>query len=96
MTTESMTPFSPSQLVNSAFFPTPTPSVGAGTGGGVSPTSMLMPAGNIIDDSPTSAADLFEFDSLFAQETLERAGLTLGEGDQLPLYVKLHRALRQK
>jgi len=43
----------------------------------------------MINDSPSSATDLFEFDSLFAQETLERAGLKLGEGDQLPLYVTL-------
>lgn len=48
---------------------------------------MLTQAGQIINDSPSSGGDVFEFDSLFAQETLERAGLSLGEGDQLPLYV---------
>ena len=47
---------------------------------------MLYTAGQFIDDSPSSG-DLFELDSLFAQETLERAGLKLGEGDELPLYV---------
>lgn len=46
---------------------------------------MLTQAGQIINDSPSSGGDLFEFDSLFAQETLEKAGLILGEGDQLPL-----------
>jgi hypothetical protein len=48
---------------------------------------MLTQAGQIINDSPSSGGDVFEFDSLFAQETLERAGLSLGEGDQLPLCV---------
>ena len=41
----------------------------------------------LLDDSPSSATDLFEFDNLFAQETLERAGLKLGKGEQLPLSV---------
>jgi hypothetical protein len=41
--------------------------------------------GNPLEDSPSTSGDMFEFDSLFALETLERAGLTLGEGNQLPL-----------
>jgi hypothetical protein len=45
---------------------------------------MLFQPG-VVNDSPTSATDLFEFDSLFAQETLARAGLELGEDNQLPL-----------
>lgn len=48
---------------------------------------MLAQAGSrIINDSPSSGGgDTFEFDALFAQEALEKAGLSLGEGDQLPL-----------
>lgn len=54
----------------------------------LSPNSnFLQQASQIINDSPSSAPDLADFDSLFAVETLERAGLTLGEGDSLPLYV---------
>lgn len=41
----------------------------------------------MMNDSPNSGTELFEFDQLFAQETLERAGLSMGEGNQLPLYV---------
>jgi len=76
--------FSPSQLVTSAYYPRPIQGNPA-----LSPNSLLASTGQMINDSPSSATDLFEFDSLFAQETLERAGLKLGEGDQLPLYVTL-------
>jgi hypothetical protein len=78
--------FSPSQLVNPAYYPTPS---GSNTGPpGLSPNSMLFNATqHIMNDSPTSGTDLFEFDQLFAQETLERAGLSRGEGNQLPLSV---------
>lgn len=49
-------------------------------------TALLQQAAQIVDDSPSSigAADLFEFDQLFAVETMERAGMTQ-EGNQLPL-----------
>lgn len=87
--------FSPSQLINSSYYPTPTPSGVGGMGSGapgqmgppaLSPNSnFLQQASQIINDSPSSAPELADFDSLFAVETLERAGLTLGEGDQLPL-----------
>ena len=75
--------FSPSHLINPAYYPTPP------SGAAVSPGSMLFTAGPMINDSPSSATDTFEFDSIFAQETLERAGLTMGEGNQLPLYAQL-------
>jgi len=75
--------FSPSQLVNPAYYPTPT---GSNIPTGLSPNSMLFQATqHIMNDSPSSGTDLFEFDQLFAQETLERAGLSRGEGNQLPL-----------
>jgi hypothetical protein len=52
----------------------------------ISPSSnLLQTAGQIINDSPTSGTDLFEFDSLFAQSILEKTGLSFNEGDQLPL-----------
>ncbi len=73
------TPFSPSQLVNPSYLPTPNPPTG------VSPRSLLMMGSNLVEGSPQSATELFEFDLLFAQETLEKAGLQLGEGNQLPL-----------
>ena len=49
-------------------------------------SALLQQAAQIVDDSPSSigAADLFEFDQLFAVETMERAGMTQ-EGNQLPL-----------
>jgi hypothetical protein len=76
-------PFSPSQLINPHYVNTPGTSIDFS---GISPQSMMLTqSGAIVDDSPSSGADLFEFDSLFAQETLAKAGLTLGEGDQLPL-----------
>ncbi|WVQ78323.1 hypothetical protein IAT38_000408 [Cryptococcus sp. DSM 104549] len=94
--------FSPSQLVNPSFYaaspansvhPGGTPSVGgipsvAGQVSQVSPNSnmLLNATSQIINDSPSSA-EFFEFDSLFAQETLERAGIQLGENDQLPLFL---------
>lgn len=59
---------------------------GTGTGtAGFSPNTLLQQAGQIINDSPSSGADLFEFDQLFAQETMERAGLAQKDGEQLPL-----------
>jgi hypothetical protein len=83
MSDGSMPPvFSPSQLVNPAYYPTPTGSQVAA----LSPNSMLFNATQqMMNDSPNSGTDLFEFDQLFAQETLERAGLSRGEGNQLPL-----------
>jgi hypothetical protein len=50
---------------------------------------LLQQAGQIINDSPNSATatDLFEFDSLFAQDIIERTGFPLQEGDQLPLFL---------
>jgi len=76
-------PFSPSQLINPHYVNTPGTAIDFS---GISPQSMMLTqAGQIINDSPSSGGDLFEFDSLFAQETLEKAGLILGEGDQLPL-----------
>lgn len=71
--------FSPSNLVNPAYLAAGGPMEHA-TG---SP-GMIFHPGTIINDSPSSA-DLFDFDFSFAQETLERAGLTLDEGSQLPL-----------
>jgi hypothetical protein len=74
---------------------TPQAITGAGSGAGsmtqgpgaagFSPNTLLQQAGQIINDSPSSGADFFEFDQLFAQETMERAGLAQNEGDQLPL-----------
>ena len=83
MSDGSMPPsFSPSQLVNPAYYPTPTGSNMTG----LSPNSILFNATHhMMNDSPSSGTDLFEFDQLFAQETLERAGLSRGEGNQLPL-----------
>ncbi|WVQ98787.1 hypothetical protein IAU59_005918 [Kwoniella sp. CBS 9459] len=97
-----MVAFSPSQLVNAAFYPTPSPAPMGGPGsappatgtGSVAPlnnvspsTAMLLNATQqIINDSPSSA-EFFEFDSLFAQETMERAGIQLGEDNQLPLFL---------
>jgi len=76
-------PFSPSQLINPNYINTPGNPLDFA---GISPQSMMLTqAGQIINDSPSSGGDLFEFDSLFAQETLEKAGLTLGEDDHLPL-----------
>ena len=76
-------PFSPSQLINPHYVNTPGTSLEFS---GISPQSMMLTqTGQIINDSPSSGGDLFEFDTLFAQETLEKAGLTLGEDDQLPL-----------
>lgn len=75
--------FSPSQLVNPAYHTTPVQNHNPAS---LSPNSMLFNATQqIMNDSPTSGTDLFEFDQLFAQETLERAGLSMGEGNQLPL-----------
>ncbi|WRT67181.1 uncharacterized protein IL334_004147 [Kwoniella shivajii] len=95
--TSAITAFSPSQLVNPAFYPSPAPApTSTGTSNGLvppqvnmSPTSaaVLMNATNqLMNDSPSSA-ELFEFDSLFAQETMERAGISLGEDNQLPLFL---------
>ncbi|WVF72211.1 hypothetical protein IAT40_007023 [Kwoniella sp. CBS 6097] len=94
-----MVAFSPSQLVNAAFYPTPSPAPITGPGSAppsvgpplnnVSPsTAMLLQNATqqIINDSPSSA-EFFEFDSLFAQETMERAGIQLGEDNQLPLFL---------
>nr|XP_019042265.1 hypothetical protein I302_08866 [Kwoniella bestiolae CBS 10118]OCF21195.1 hypothetical protein I302_08866 [Kwoniella bestiolae CBS 10118] len=83
-----LTTFSPSQLVNPAFYPSPAAG-GVLPPANMSPSSaaMLMNATNqLINDSPSSA-ELFEFDSLFAQETMERAGIPLGEDNQLPLFL---------
>lgn len=75
--------FSPSQLVNPAYHTTPNHSQSVPA---MSPNSILFNATQaMMNDSPTSGTDLFEFDQLFAQETLERAGLSMGEGNQLPL-----------
>ncbi|KAK4689740.1 large subunit ribosomal protein L4, partial [Tremellales sp. Uapishka_1] len=78
--TEPSRPFSPSQMVNPSYL-----SAGAGAASH-SPASLLYNATQIINDSPQSN-ELLEFDFLFAQETLERAGLSLEEGDQLPLFL---------
>ncbi|WWD15975.1 hypothetical protein CI109_100399 [Kwoniella shandongensis] len=86
----SLTAFSPSQLVNPNFYPSP-------GGPGVAPPTNMSPnsatvwfnanvANQMMNDSPSSG-EFFEFDSLFAQETLERAGITLGEDNQLPLFL---------
>lgn len=58
---------------------------------GFSPNALLASATNLLNDSPASGtgAEMFEFDNLFAHETLERAGLQLGEGGHLPLYVRM-------
>lgn len=87
-----ITAFSPSQLVNPSFYPAASTatSIAAGTNvnaaAHISPNpSMLLNATNqIINDSPSSV-ELFEFDSMFAHETMEKAGIPLGENDQLPL-----------
>lgn len=38
----------------------------------------------MMNTSPESGTDMFEFDQLFAQETMQRAGLA-NDGDDLPL-----------
>ncbi|KAK8869752.1 hypothetical protein IAR55_000320 [Kwoniella newhampshirensis] len=92
-----LTAFSPSQLVNSAFYPTPSPGPASGPASGPAAPTNMSPnnaamwsasntANQMINDSPSSV-ELFEFDSLFAQETLERAGISLGEDNQLPLFL---------
>lgn len=74
--------FSPSALVNPTFLPTPA---------AVSPANLLLSAtSQLLEDSPQSAQEISEFDFLFAQENLERSGLQLGEGDQLPLFLDGH------
>ncbi|WVN85319.1 uncharacterized protein L203_100464 [Cryptococcus depauperatus CBS 7841] len=81
-----MTPFSPSQLVNSAFYPGAMGNMSATTQLSPSPSILLNATNQIINDSPSSA-ELFEFDSMFAHETLEKAGIPLGENNQLPLFL---------
>ena len=78
--------FSPSQLVNPAYHTSHTTPNQQFNPAGLSPNSILFNATQqMMNDSPNSGAELFEFDQLFAQETLERAGLSMGEGNQLPL-----------
>lgn len=56
-----------------------------------SPSTLLLNAPQQIpDDSPSSANEISEFDFLFAQENLERSGLTVNEGDPLPLFLDGH------
>ncbi|WVR05190.1 hypothetical protein IAU60_002202 [Kwoniella sp. DSM 27419] len=88
--TASTSAFSPSQLVNSSFYPTPSPG-GGGPAVSVSPSSaiLLNATQHIMNDSPSST-DMFEFDSLFAQETMEKAGIQLGEDNHLPLFLDGH------
>jgi hypothetical protein len=79
------TPFSPSQLINANYFTSPSAAT-ATAGPSRSPASLLQQQhGGMVNASPESGtgADIFEFDQLFAEETMERAGL--GHGDQLPL-----------
>lgn len=92
-----MPAFSPSQLINPNFLPTPTPgqqaqmhlpqaqSGATNNNLNLSPSALLQQAQGIINASPESGTDLFEFDQLFAQETMERAGLSMNDSDQLPL-----------
>lgn len=85
--------FSPSQLVNPAYHTTPNQQYNPAN---LSPNSILFNATQqMMNDSPNSGTELFEFDQLFAQETLERAGLSMGEGNQLPLYVSDAKTLGQ-
>ncbi|KAL7424072.1 hypothetical protein Q5752_001657 [Cryptotrichosporon argae] len=58
----------------------------------LSPGTLLLSATQMMHDSPSSSGghELSEFDLLFAQENLERAGLQLGEGDALPLFLDGH------
>ncbi|ADV20422.1 Hypothetical protein CGB_B4500C [Cryptococcus gattii WM276] len=86
-----ITTFSPSQLVNPSFYLATSPATSVAPGTNVNSaapnSSMLLNAANqIIGDSPSSV-ELFEFDSLFAHETMEKAGIPLGENDQLPLFL---------
>lgn len=56
-----------------------------------SPSNLLLNATQqILDDSPSSANEISEFDFLFAQENLERSGITINEGDPLPLFLDGH------
>ncbi|ODO03333.1 hypothetical protein L198_02178 [Cryptococcus wingfieldii CBS 7118] len=86
------TAFSPSQLVNPAFYGASpaAPHIPGNTAGAASispnPSMLLNATNQIINDSPSSA-ELFEFDSIFAHETMEKAGIPLGENDQLPLFL---------
>lgn len=80
--------FTPSQLINSSYQATPSQSQSQPQSHvGLSPNAILMNASQILNDSPASGsgAETFEFDQLFAQETMEKAGLKFGAGDQLPL-----------
>ncbi|RXK39487.1 hypothetical protein M231_03155 [Tremella mesenterica] len=52
-----------------------------------SPGNAFFAQNPVLNESPLSGQDIFEFDSLFAQETLERAGLTLDDSNQLPLFL---------
>lgn len=78
-------PFSPSHLINASYFTSPSVAGPSNPSGiGLSPATLLQQQhAGIVNASPESGTDMFEFDQLFAEETMERAGL--GHGDQLPL-----------
>lgn len=54
--------------------------------------NLLMGASQILDESPSGSEnrEISEFDLLFAQENLQRSGLSLGEGESLPLFLDGH------
>lgn len=80
--------------------PTPAPHAAhadppAGSVGGDTPSvpSLLLGASQMLDESPGSGSEhreITEFDLLFAQENLQRSGLSLGEGESLPLFLDGH------
>jgi len=73
-------------MVNQPYLPTPGPGMPTPGVPATSPSNLLFSAtSQILEDSPQSATEISEFDFLFAQENLERSGLTIPEGDPLPL-----------
>lgn len=75
--------------------PAPAPSETAGSVGSEHTPfvpNLLMGASQILDESPSGSEnrEISEFDLLFAQENLQRSGLSLGEGESLPLFLDGH------
>lgn len=55
--------------------------------------SLLLGTAQMLDGSPSSGSEhreITEFDLLFAQENLQRSGLSLNEGESLPLFLDGH------
>lgn len=75
--------------------PLPESTGGASTSAGETPQvpNVLIGASQMLDESPSSSSEhreITEFDLLFAQENLQRSGLSLNEGEALPLFLDGH------